>query len=343
MGIKLLAVATTALAAALLIIVRSNVRKRPFQYRSLSDGLALLPSILETNLGTVGDPLNITDTAVFFHIPKAGGTSMKNLYGDCYGMVLATGGAGRGHEHDENLMILPQYDRKYLNVDVEDWEGLENAKKLHLAESGMADVIFTMQFASVVPVFNQNYQARFFTLFRNPIERAVSQFYYLQDATWERTYSPETKGWTVQQYAESHYASDNWVTRQLVNKPDWDMELYEEDLYLAQDILREKFVIGLITEMEESKNRFDKYFGFGFEEEDENDCVAKVLGLPSAKKDEEAQSAENSHPHPKILPDTPEWEALLRINRFDLELYEYAVALFEQQAVLFEDSEEDQA
>jgi len=207
----------------------------------------------------------------------------------------------------------------------------------------MADVIFTMQFASVVPVFNQNYQARFFTLFRNPIERAVSQFYYLQDATWERTYSPETKGWTVQQYAESHYASDNWVTRQLVNKPDWDMELYEEDLYLAQDILREKFVIGLITEMEESKNRFDKYFGFGFEEEDENDCVAKVLGLPSAKKDEEAQSAENSHPHPKILPDTPEWEALLRINRFDLELYEYAVALFEQQAVLFEDSEEDQA
>jgi hypothetical protein len=95
--------------------------------------------------------------------------------------------------------------------------------------------------------------------------------------------------------------------------------------------------------MEESKSRFDKYFGFGSEEEDENDCVAKVLGLPGAKKDEEAQSAENSHPHPKILPDTPEWEALLRINRFDLELYEYAVALFEQQAVLFEDSEEDEA
>mmetsp|Transcript_17997 Transcript_17997/g.51543 ORF Transcript_17997/g.51543 Transcript_17997/m.51543 type:complete len:207 (-) Transcript_17997:54-674(-) len=205
----------------------------------------------------------------------------------------------------------------------------------------MVDVIFTMQFASVVPIFSQDFQARLFTLFRHPIDRAVSQFYYLQDATWERTYSPETKGWSVQQYAESHYADDNWVVRQLVNKPDWNMELYKEDLQLAKDILQEKFVIGLITEMEESKDRFDKYFGFGFEEEDADDCVAQVLGLPSAKNDEETQTT-NSHPHPKVLPDTPEWEALLKINRLDLELYDYAVALFEVQAVLFEDSEEDE-
>ena len=147
----------------------------------------------------------------------------------------------------------------------------------------------------------------------------------------------------MQQYAESHYASDNWVVRQLVNKLDWQAELYDEDLDLAKDILREKFVVGLITKMEESKDRFDKYFGFGSEEDDDarDECVARVLGLPSAKKDETQTT--NSHPHPKVLPNTPEWEALLKINMFDLELYDYAVALFEEQAILFEDSEEDEA
>lgn len=339
-------VATSALLAVVLLITaqRNNAQHRqmPFQYRRLHDGLALLPEILENNLGTVGDPLNVTDTAIFLHIPKAGGTSMKNLYGECYGMVLATGGAGRGHEHDDKLMILPEYDRKFVNVETEDCEGIENAKKLHFAESGMVDVIFTMQFASVVSLFSKDYQARFFTIFRHPIERAVSQFYYLQDATWETTYSPETKGWSVQQYAESHYASDNWVVRQLVNKLDSQAELYDEDIELAKDILREKFVVGLITKMEESKDRFDKYFGFGFDENEETDaCVARVLGLPSARKDETQTT--NSHPHPKVLPNTPEWEALLKINMFDLELYEYAVALFEEQAILFEDSEEDEA
>jgi hypothetical protein len=36
-------------------------------------------------------------------------------------------------------------------------------------------------------------------------------FYYLRDATWENTYSEIYKNMTIEEYADSQYAEDNWM------------------------------------------------------------------------------------------------------------------------------------
>ena len=170
-----------------------------------------------------------------------------------------------------------------------------------------------------------------FTILRHPVDTAISEFYYLQDATWEVNYAPETKDWTVQQYADSRLSNKNFVVRQLVNKPSG--LLYEADLELAKEILREKFVIGLMNQMDESVRRFDLYFGFR-KTDDTARCVEKIL---HPDRSSSTDGGTNSHPHPKILEGTPEWGAIARNNYFDIQLYEFALGLFEEQAVLFEE------
>lgn len=167
---------------------------------------------------------------------------------------------------------------------------------------------------------------------RHPVERAASEFFYLQDASWEGTYSPETKGWTIQQYAASEKAEHDWVTKQLLGT--WQ-DLTEDDLEKAKYILEEKVLIGLIDRMEDSVDRFNRYFGWE-ESPDKVPCAGDMLGHKNG-------TGSNSHAHPKVLPDTPEWEALASINRYDIQLYDFAVALFEEQGILFEDSEDEES
>mmetsp|Transcript_27214 Transcript_27214/g.59040 ORF Transcript_27214/g.59040 Transcript_27214/m.59040 type:complete len:93 (-) Transcript_27214:1471-1749(-) len=44
----------------------------------------------------------------------------------------------------------------------------------------------------------------------------------------------------------------------------------------------------------------------------------------------------NSHPHPKVDPGSSGWNAFAESNKYDVQLYDYALALFEEQSKLFE-------
>ena len=53
---------------------------------------------------------------------------------------------------------------------------------------------------------------------------------------------------------------DNYIVRTLVNKPIAELTSY--DLDLAMLILKKKFLIGLVNEIEESIKRFRYYFNW---------------------------------------------------------------------------------
>lgn len=93
-------------------------------------------------------------------------------------------------------------------------------------------------------------------MFRHPIDRAISLFYYLQVADWEPTYDPELKNWSIKEYAQSSRIENNWLTRQLSNQ--LAGELAEEDLELAKEVVRQKFLVGLMTEIEPTMDRCEK-------------------------------------------------------------------------------------
>ena len=276
---------------------------------------------------------------------------------------------------------------RYVNFDLESPKERKLAKRVGLAESDLADYAMTM--GQVVRTWNCCYESRIcilvedtiisycctpsthfiflqydyvdtwtpahplrlFTIMRHPVDQAASAFYYLQDATWERTYAPETKGWTIAEYIEKGRYSKDFMTRMLIDKRSerFHGELTEEDLQLAKNILREKVLIGLMTRMEESIARFDAYFNIQPRNDPETvqNCKNNLFGHGSSgtggngyeknfDKDAKANGPAvapktNSHKHPKVLEGTDDWNLLADAHKWDMKLWDYAVELFEEQ------------
>lgn len=308
----------------------SNQRKLRMR-RRLSTSQPTLPANIDKNLADISQPHHDTNgtatTPLFFHVPKASGTTIKDLYSDCYHLVEANHiGAQLPHSQNDTLGVFePWAGRRYVNVDMASRDDIARAKALRFAESHVADLVFTSSaFHPSVDLFDPSHQAAVFTVLRHPVERAVSKFFYLQDAYWETHYAPETKGWTIEQYVSSEHHDRDWVMRSLLDKMRGEID--DNDLEIAKLFLKKKVLVGLTTKMAESIERFDQYFGFEADEETKK-CQDRLMSGGS-----------NSHSHPKIEPGSPGWNAIAEFNKYDVQLYDYAVALFEEQSKLFEDA-----
>jgi len=217
----------------------------------------------------------------------------------------------------------------FINVDVSTIPGIERAKKLGLAESNLADFIASPYIFELEQVFSENARGRLFTVFRHPIDRAVSMFFYIQIADWEPTYNPELAKMTLSEYALSPHIENNWMVRQLTQA--YAGEIGEEHLNIAIDIVRRKFLVGLLTKKKETMERVEKFFHWKYRVNPENQekCRDKLLTGGSNS------NAQNKQEKPK--PGDESWELLGNQNLYDLKLYEFIEQLFEEQAKLFED------
>ncbi|KAL3783294.1 hypothetical protein HJC23_007963 [Cyclotella cryptica] len=217
----------------------------------------------------------------------------------------------------------------YVNVDTSNRKGLIRAKEMGLVESGKVDVIFTtdVKFA-VETLFDEEHPGRLFALFRHPIHRLVSKFYYMQSAKWERSYDPKLKDLSLLEWA-THYNTDNnfFLTKLSGKKPS---ELRGQDLREAMKTLRRRFVVGLTDEMEESVRRFNRVMGVDEKSENKEKCMRLYFGKDVQKK-------MNAHSHPTISEGSPEWNALYAKNELDVRLYNYVVELFRAQSEILND------
>ncbi|KAL9183168.1 hypothetical protein ACHAXT_004955 [Thalassiosira profunda] len=316
------------------------------------------------------------DLPVFWHILKSGGTTVKLLYAQCYGLVEAceTGAlvdaegaqlqqqqalpeeqsqrpalsseAAQQNEYpspwewmqqqispgeednqrqrrlEQNALrvVTAEDGRKYVNVDVTTPEGIARASQLGFASSQLADVMFTpLLIESADALLGQHRKGRLFALFRHPINRVVSIFYYLQNAMWEPTYSPAYADMTIEEYATSPYCESNWMVRSLTGK--MTGPLSPEDILVAQEVLKRKCLVGLMDRMEESLVRYHNYFRFG------NDAALQCAREHFAKKG----SGQNTHRHPKLDPGSEAWKTLQVKNELDIRLYDFARELFVEQ------------
>ena len=104
---------------------------------------------------------------------------MKDIAGKCLGKTLACEvGVRDGHALDTSLQIWEYIGGHYVNVDTTSVDGLYRSAALGLAESQFADMITSSYFKEVGMLFDLDYKGRAFILFRHPIERAVSMYYY---------------------------------------------------------------------------------------------------------------------------------------------------------------------
>ena len=217
-----------------------------------------------------------------------------------------------GHDQDTEIIAFepfPASSQKLVNVDTTTEAGILRAKEMKLAESHVADLVFTsdINFASQ-HLFDRLNKGRVFAFFRHPIDRLVSKFYYLQTATWENTYRPEWKDLSLLEWAKDHNADENHMVKKILGKKLKDT-VGVMDLIVAKEIVRHKFFVGKMDDMEESIRRFNIILGIDNAAEKTRQCMKVYFGKepaavsPAVGGEDDRQKAtdnKNSHAHPKV-------------------------------------------
>jgi hypothetical protein len=264
---------------------------------------------------------NTHATPVFWHVPKAGGTTVSDLLASCLQLTVAAEvGILGGHDMDTRLESVDVEGLSYVNVDTTTIRGIQRAQEMGFANAQPASVVITSYLReATTQLFTPDHPATLFTLLRHPVPRAVSMFYYLQEAHWEKdTYHPEWANMTILEYAKSEFAEHNWMIQFLVGKP----YVTSDDLEDAKAILS-KMYIGFVTNMENSLQRFGKAFGWS-EFQAWSNCMEISATIGS-----------NQHNHSHVKPNSEEWNALFENNQLDAELFSYAEQLYEEQGKLY--------
>ncbi len=284
-----------------------------------------------SNLADMTTPLDpMHETAIFWHVPRSAGTTVKEVATYCFDLTLAS---EIGVMIDPNAATADQImtvvdantGAKFLNVDTTSPEGLERARNFNLASYPDLDLIATPYiFMASGALFSSVDRGRLIVFFRHPVDRAVSMYYYLRDKAGIRG---AQIGDTIDLYAKSSMVENNWMTRFLTGK--MGGELTPDDEALAKEILRTKSLVGLLSKKAESMRRFKQYFNWKSNYDNDKmfgqECEDKLLHW--------AWSGKNKHKSLTEGSDT--WNLLKEQNTFDIRLYEYAMKLFEVQALLF--------
>ncbi|KAI2505910.1 hypothetical protein MHU86_8509 [Fragilaria crotonensis] len=262
-------------------------------------------------------------TPLFWHIHKAGGTTLHDFLSSCLNLTIAAEvGVLTGHQDDQNLAVMVQDGRPYINIDTTTDVGILHAHNLGFQlRPHVANVVISpLVLEATQYLFTPENKAMLFAMMRHPVSRAISQFYYIQGATWEPTYDKKWASMTLMDYIKSDYVESNWMVRFLVGKPTGSVD--ENDLEEAKSILRQKCWIGLQARMRESVDRFGAIFGWT-QHPKWSYCVDEFQG---------GRKRSNSNAQKLVINrDREEWALLSEINALDMELFALAHRLFHEQ------------
>jgi len=205
---------------------------------------------------------------------------------------------------------------------------------MNFAMVHMADVTATNLLYDIETLFSPESKGQVFCMFRNPIERAVSLFNYLQYADWEPTYMKELKGMSLEEYARSEYMENNYITRVLSNTPEGD--LTNDHFEIARYVLERKIIVGIKERLDESVTRFEQVFGwrYSFDPSEQEKCRQGYI-------EKGANTNRNENPVEVPPEGTPSYEALNWQLLYDIQIYKRAMELFEEQSALVADKRTD--
>jgi hypothetical protein len=226
---------------------------------------------------------------------------------------------------------------RVVNVDVSTHQGIMDASRrgfLGDAEQAELDFISTSEFQfAYTMLYSPNHRARMFAMFRHPIERQVSKFFYLRKATWEPTYNERWQKMSLTEWASRERGENNWMVRKLVGK-DPTAELTPDDLTLAKEIIRTKFLIGLLDRYRESIHRFNLLLGVDESSPRSQQCMNEFTETQASNQRGKKNDG-NSYEHPEAKEGSPAWKSLAQIHSYDVALFKFIRQEYGNQAQLY--------
>lgn len=286
-------------------------------------GVVLDPAL--GNLADLVDPLSKSDIPFYLHIPRSGGLTVQRILGQCFGLVQTSDIATKMGNEGETLEIIHSPSvGSIVNVDTYSPDGIARARVKGLTSSGLVGSIASPNLYEASSLFATDHRGRMYLMIRHPVERAVSYFHYIQKSAWDPNFSPLLKSISISDYVGS--AEDrpeyNYLTKLLSNNVNKDSsELTLGDLNIAKEVLRRKSIVGLLNAKHKSLTRFRTYFGWS-EPAKTEDCE-NALSQWIDKND-----------YPTITDKDPVYHKFVEKNKFDMDLYTFAVKLFSEQGLL---------
>jgi len=328
------------------------------QDRENSRGVLITTGVVESRLNgypynvlrNINEPVNLKedgDIPLFWHIHKSGGSSMKHIF-TCLRKVQTRrmNDPEICTDQEPTLRICKlefgsvNLGSRVINTDLSSLGGIQRAVDLELTKAGkfrsppdctvnheggcteQEFIVDTSRIYDALQIFTHTRKARLFILFRHPVERAISKYFYIKVATWERNYKPQVANMTLFDYADSKLCYNNWVTRRLVNKMEGD--LTHADLQVAKEILRRKTLVLLLEDIDGAVKRLRNFFGWDTEllDQEQQFCLKEHMHSNPINVNKNKDYVE---------PGGPEWDAVKKKNLIDLELYYYAKELYQLQ------------
>ena len=249
----------------------------------------------------------------FIHVFKSGGSTILNYY-RCFGVVTA--GIRRT---EDGKAVLKMDSPKRFTIEAPLGQ-LVSGGGLWQAASG------------IYPEYTGNRKGRGFAVFRNPVERLVSLYYYLQVATWEKGYDEDLgKKMSLVGFATNKSAA-NALYRTLITGQQIEED---EGIKVVKTLLKEYVLVGLTDRMTESFNRFDTFLGYATSSM-RNDKYVQCKRKYWKQGPDDAEYRENKNDHPPLDSDSEEWRQIAEANAKDMELYAYIQELFVEQGKYLE-------
>lgn len=261
-------------------------------------GEEAIPSWLQYNLADVNssDECDDSDIPFYWNIPESAGVTIQNLYW-CIGLTLANELGTNPkflYGKDTNLVkFLPFKGKEWsvLNVDTSTKEGILRAKDLGLAFSKHPSVDLLV-----------SSHLRFATKELFDRHHKAKIFAIFRHPVARELVHQST--------------IDNWMVRNLVGKEDSNLTLTYDDLDVAKEIIRTKVKIGLENRFVKSFDRFNSYLGIKIHKRwTRGRCIREYARTKRID----------------VTATTDESKAISERNTFDVLLYEYAEALFNEE------------
>jgi len=274
------------------------------------------PAPLTVNyLKDVSMPRNMKhDLPFLWHIPYTVDTNIRDIFGLCYNLSQASGYKEIVYLPDTPLHIVKVGGFNYVNIDLDSEAGIDRANEVGLADSNLADVVISPHLYLMANTFTEDHQGRTFVLLRHPVELLLDKHF---DSLIKQD-EPLTQA-TPQNFTTLS-SENNWLTRQLSNEQ-LATSLSSQHLEDAKNTLRHKFLIGKVDDIHESFQRFKMYFGWQTTES-YNACEEPFLNMFIPTKTSQNYEKQLNEQELKLIYDS---------NSLDVQLYNYAEYLFQQQ------------